>query len=262
MENRNITEMSFDEIFPPLNGPENNSVVSDEKTASYGSNPLTEDDSVHESYDTDCENHHGKRSDAPLFNSNTLPQPPSPVLNRPVPPFPQQNITQPPVREMGNPVQSANEMYRTPPPQSYNNVQPPVQHYESNLHQSAPSFDSGAPQNGVYFDSKPTDPTSYIHRRKPTITETLQTHPEVSIMIFGMISILFNIMGTGIIFAIIGLVKANRLKKEHEEKGEDNIFRSRMLAGKILCVIGLVFALITLAFPILVNLLPEIILNV
>ena len=49
MDNKDITEMSFDEIFPEVKFPE-------EKTDTiYGSNVLTDDDSTHQNYDTECE---------------------------------------------------------------------------------------------------------------------------------------------------------------------------------------------------------------
>lgn len=49
MDNRNFTDMSFDEIFPEVKLPEENNY------SVYGSNELTDDDSVHLNYDTDCE---------------------------------------------------------------------------------------------------------------------------------------------------------------------------------------------------------------
>ena len=49
MDNKNITEMSFDEIFPEVKFPE------EKKDTIYGSNVLTDDDSTHQNYDTECE---------------------------------------------------------------------------------------------------------------------------------------------------------------------------------------------------------------
>ncbi len=67
MEEKNFVNMGFDEVFPPLT---DTPVVQD---SAYGSNELTEDDSQHMKYDTECEVHnsgnatyeYGFRNDTP-----------------------------------------------------------------------------------------------------------------------------------------------------------------------------------------------------
>ncbi len=62
MDNKNFTDMSFDEIFPDVQFPEKgNDTV-------YGSNQLTDDNNAHQNYDPDCESQVNERK---VFTENS-----------------------------------------------------------------------------------------------------------------------------------------------------------------------------------------------
>jgi len=173
LDNRNITEMSFDEIFPPLEPLSDTTKNSDDDIV-YGSNPLTEDDSVHESYDTDCENHKTSSSDnpPPVFDAHIYQ---SAKMNAPA----------------------------FVPPSSYEPLNPAVKQHQVNIN-------------------------------------TKNQSENYKNIIWGIMSIIFSSFGIGIIFAIVGLVKAKKdYQKQRETVGNtEQIQKPHVVIA--LCIIGII----------------------
>ena len=237
MDNKNITEMSFDEVFPPLTFPDIKSPDAIDDNP-YGSNPLTSDNLIHESYDTECEHKENRQYDnepsdealkstvtqvsATSFNDNCI------------------RTTAPSFNDGGirSTAPSFNES-AVQPPFSFSDSEPRYPNYDAGVRGTDNFPRNETPQ---YFD------TNRIKEEYPQKAQAKK--PSSIVIIMGFLSIFIGFNGLGIIFAIIGLIMAN--KNNTQNGGQtDKASKQSASPGKILCIIGICLNLLRLSLVII-----------
>ena len=181
MDNRNITEMSFDEIFPEIK-------ISDNKSdMAYRNNEFTEDDGVHRNYDTDCKVRLQKESDIP--NNYNMGYNPDNIENNP-----------------------CSDLNFTESAYQYNNtnignestVLPKIDNYSSYGNRKFNNQNS-VPDTIPFFN----DTVNYSAKNQITGNRCV---------IMGTMALIFSFFGLGILFSIITLIMVSHIKRSEASK--------------------------------------------
>ncbi|MBR2176428.1 MAG: DUF4190 domain-containing protein [Clostridia bacterium] len=251
MDEKNFIDMSFDEIFPEQGFPANSD------SSVYGSNPLTDDETAHSSYDPDCDSHktdhwqptaHSRSDDdfdsrypsmtAPAAHNpgSSSPSAPSSGTYQPTPP-------QPTPSSFYGQTQTPGE-YTDFDPSVYsqnnqnNNNQPTSLPKVRNISYVQPEV--SANPNNTY---RQMDPAARMQMAQQM--ETVSKDMKVLVLgIFSFITASFPVIG--LILSIITLVLGSKSKREQKQK---NLLPSQLVKiGTVLASIALVWSLFMIPF--------------
>lgn len=248
MEERNIIDMSFDEVFPPLEPDTDGSV--------YGSNPLTSDDSVHEKYDSSCDSHQrfgeghtefnhtfeeyndlfspetpppstdkSGKYEEPVQQGSPFPPPPQPQQGRPFPP--------PPPPQQGSPFPPP------PPPRQGGSFPPPPP-------QQGSPFPPPPPQSGSRTVHDPnTEYYNKVNAMRGKITDNAKGN-DVKTVIMAFISLFFiSVPIFGLFLAVAAIVSGIKgiLSYKNENKPVPKMIKIALLIAGISLFAGLMISL-------------------
>ena len=234
MEDRNIIDMSFEEVFPPLDIPDTDGSV-------YGSNPLTEDESTHSKYDTSCDSHERFGEGHTEFNHtfeeyNQLfaPDNPPPSTDKmsgdvpPPPPPPPGGFPPPPPGG-----------FPPPPPGGFPPPPPPQQ-------QKPVGFGASRPFPPMPSASSKNNTTEYYNSLKKSTNSAEAEKTRIVVLAFSSLFFAW-IPIIGAIFSIFAFV--NVIKSIWKNKNDpDSPWKNKPLPAEfklafVMCIISLVISL-------------------
>ncbi len=227
MERKNITEMSFDEIFPEQEFPSPGSM------SSIGQSELSEDDSIFDDNGQSFQDDHTIPDDRYASPAeNTYERYPEPVLGS--------------SSDFTENAYSYNEAARQAPPDGQI---------------------SGAGNGAAAGNTYPAQPGYVPGDVWKTSFNEKAANYNASVngiaggtysgkgLIFGVIALIFTMGGIGLIFAIIGLVSISKGAKQDQS---DPKARSGMTTAKIICIFALAVNILALLITICQPYLPDI----